>query len=149
MLKIPPPVIAVSIAIGMWLLSRHFPIYSFNSDWIKYPGYFLIAIGLALDLAGAIQFHRAKTTINPLKPENSSTVVTHGVYRISRNPMYLGMLSVLCGLAFLLHSLSGFFLLPVFAVVINHLQIIPEEKMLLSLFGDSYQQYLDTVNRWI
>lgn len=149
MLKIPPPIIAATIALCMWLLSRHIPLFRFDHPWFNYLGYLLIAAGLSLDVIGAIQFRRAQTTINPLRPENSSSVVTRGVYRISRNPMYLGMLTVLCGVAFLFKALSGFLVLPVFIFLINHLQIIPEEKTLIRLFGDSYQQYLSRVRRWL
>ncbi len=133
----------------MWLLSRHLPLFSFPYQWFNYPGYLLIVAGLSLDLIAAIQFHRAKTTINPLRPENSSSVVTTGLYRFTRNPMYLGMLTALFGFAFLLKSLSGFLALPVFVLLINQLQIIPEEKTLTQLFGDSYQEYLNKVRRWL
>lgn len=149
MLKIPPPVIAATIALGMWLLSRYVPLLRLDEPWFSYPGYLLIVAGLSLDVIGAIQFRRARTTINPLRPEKSSSVVTSGVYRFSRNPMYLGMLTVLCGVAFLLKAISGFLLLPVFVLLINRLQIMPEEKALKKLFGDSYQQYLNRVRRWV
>lgn len=133
----------------MWLLARYLPFYRFDYHGFNYSGYLFIAAGLSVDVIAAIQFRVAKTTINPMRPANSSAVVTTGLYRISRNPMYLGMLTVLFGVAFLFKALSGFLLLPIFIVLITRLQIIPEEQILKRLFGDSYLHYKNQVRRWI
>lgn len=133
----------------MWLLGRYFPLLRFDYQALTLTGILLIGGGLLLDVAALLQFRKARTTINPLRPENSSTIVTSGVYRVSRNPMYLGMLTVLTGIALLLKALAGFFLLPVFVLLINRLQIIPEEHTLLRLFGAPYDAYLKSVRCWI
>ncbi len=113
------------------------------------PGVVFIVTGLCLDLWCAAQFYRAKTTVNPLRPENSSALVVDGMYRLTRNPVYLGMLLVLTGVAFLLGSMSPFLVLPVFIVAINYLQIFPEEKALTDLFGARYREYRQSVRRWL
>lgn len=149
MLKIPPPIITLLVFSGMYLLSRFLPLWQTDLSWFSTLGFTLMACGICLDLIGAIQFHRARTTINPLKPENSSAIVTTGLYKISRNPMYLGMLVVLTGVAFVLKSLSAFLLLPLFVGLINRLQIMPEETILEKKFPVAYPAYKKTVRRWL
>lgn len=143
----------------MWLLNETVPLMQFNQDqidqsqfnrgWESTVAVVLIVTGLFLDLWCAVQFFRAKTTVNPLRPENSSSLVVQGMYRLTRNPMYLGMLLVLTGVAFLLGSLSPFLVLPVFIAAINYLQIFPEERALTELFGASYLEYRQSVRRWL
>jgi protein-S-isoprenylcysteine O-methyltransferase Ste14 len=91
----------------------------------------------------------SKTTPNPIKPENASTIVTKGMYRFSRNPMYLGLFFWLMAWAIYLSVLSPFLLLPAFVWVLTVQQIIPEEKILEEKFGDSYTNYKKQVGRWI
>ena len=106
-------------------------------------------IGAAIDLAGLIAFRRAKTTINPLKPQNSSSLVTGGIYRYTRNPMYLGMLAfLLAWSAYLAQPLA--LLGPLaFVLYINRFQIIPEERVLAGLFGEEFTAYTNRVRRWL
>ena len=149
MLKIPPPVIGLLIAIAMWLLSKYLPIYPVVFPYQTAVAAVVLVIGLVIDFSALWSFRKAKTTINPLKPENSSSVVTTGIYRYSRNPMYLGMLLILVAIAIYLCSVSPFLLLPVFVWIITVNQIIPEEKILTGLFGHPYIEYLTAVRRWI
>ena len=106
-------------------------------------------VGGAFSIAGALAFRRAKTTVNPLRPERASALVTTGVYRITRNPMYVGLLLGLLAWAAGLSSpvsLAG----PVaFIMFINRFQIEPEEKALLVKFGPEYETYKSTVRRWL
>jgi protein-S-isoprenylcysteine O-methyltransferase Ste14 len=148
-LKIPPPVIGLLVALAMWLLSSHLPMYRF-----AIPGQNLIAVlillgGLSIEFSALWSFKKAKTTINPLKPENTSNVVTTGIYRYSRNPMYLGMLFILTAFAVYLGALTPFLLLPVFVLIISTNQIIPEERILRNKFGQPYENYLASVRRWL
>ena len=148
-LKIPPPVYALSIAILMWLLNQYLPI----NHWISTPwtniGFIIIAVALSFDLWSLFLFLRSKTTPNPMKPENSKHIVTSGLYKISRNPMYVGLSLVLLGYAISLGSITPFLLLPLFVVLITTQQIIPEEEMLEKMFGQEYLDYKMRVRRWL
>jgi protein-S-isoprenylcysteine O-methyltransferase Ste14 len=148
-LKLPPPLLA-SLAGGiMWLVARQLP--ALAVDW---PGQQTLAMTLALaggliDLAGAVAFYRARTTINPLNPDNTSVMVTHGVYRYSRNPMYLGLLLMLSGWALYLSHPLAWLGLPLFVLGLTRLQILPEERILSEKFGAHYTAYAAVVRRWI
>lgn len=146
---IPPPVYALLAASLMWLLNAYLPIFS----WLPYPwnqlGLVFIVLALLADLWSLFLFLRARTTPNPMKPQNTSQLVISGLYRYTRNPMYLGMLIMLLGWGIYLGSLSPFLILPLFIWVINTQQIFPEEAFLTKKFGASYQAYLQAVPRWL
>ena len=99
--------------------------------------------------AGLSAFRKSKTTINPLKPEEASSLVITGIYTRTRNPMYLGLLSILTGIALFLGSVFALGVLPFFIIYMNLYQITPEEEALKELFGDQYSTYLSNVRRWI
>jgi len=90
-----------------------------------------------------------ETTVNPMRPDSTSSLVVSGIYKYTRNPMYLGFLLVLVGWAIFLSNLAAFALLPAFVVYMNHFQIGPEERALGSLFAQEYQAYHARVRRWI
>jgi protein-S-isoprenylcysteine O-methyltransferase Ste14 len=95
-----------------------------------------------------VTFRKAKTTVNPLKP-HASSLVTWGVYAISRNPMYLGGLIMLLGWAIFLPNALAFVFLPIYVLYINWFQIAPEERALTSLFGQTYVAYQMRARRWL
>jgi protein-S-isoprenylcysteine O-methyltransferase Ste14 len=105
--------------------------------------------GGCISLAGVVSFRRAKTTVNPLKPEKASSLVTGGIYKVTRNPMYLGLVLVLLAWAVFLSSawaLAG----PVaFVLYMNRFQIEPEERVMGTMFGDNYSEYKARVRRWL
>ena len=107
------------------------------------------AIGAAFDVAGILAFRRAKTTVNPMKPEKSAALVCTGVYRITRNPMYVGMVFILLAWAVYLASPWALFGPLVFAVYITRFQIKPEERVLAARFGAEFASYLARVRRWL
>lgn len=148
-LKIPPPVYLLLFAVLMWLLVQYVP--QFNL--IPYPwnqaGLGLIALALSMDIWSLWLFFLAKTTPNPMKPKNASNLVITGLYRYSRNPMYVGLLTLLTGWAIYQTNLLGFLLLPGFIWVLNRQQIMPEEEALADRFGESYSQYKSRVRRWL
>jgi protein-S-isoprenylcysteine O-methyltransferase Ste14 len=109
----------------------------------------LALVGLGFSVAGVASFRRARTTINPTKPSTASSLVSGGVYRITRNPMYLGLLLVLLGWAVSLSNPLALLLVPVFVLYINRFQINPEERALSSLFGREYAAYKKRVCRWL
>jgi len=111
-----------------------------------------LAIALAgggLDLAGAISFRAVRTTINPMKPAASSSLVTSGIYRVTRNPMYLGLLLILVAWATFLSSAWALLGPAAFVLYMNRFQIAPEERMLSALFGAEYTAYQSGVRRWL
>jgi protein-S-isoprenylcysteine O-methyltransferase Ste14 len=147
--RIPPPLYALLAAYTMYWLDHHLPGLRLNLGPWAWLGWLLIAAGIALDGVAIAGFVRARTTVNPLRPETARQLVVTGPYRFSRNPMYLGLLLCLGGWAVLLGSLSPPFVLIVFARLIVVLQIRPEEALLESRFGQSYRDYCSSVGRWL
>lgn len=148
-LKIAPVPLAAVFAAAMYGLSSLAPSATF-----LIPGHVVLALGLALvgvviALAGVMAFRANKTTINPLTPSASSTVVSGGVYRFSRNPMYLGLLLALAACAIYLSNAVAALLLPAFIAYMNQFQIKPEERALLAKFGSQFAHYMGTVRRWL
>jgi protein-S-isoprenylcysteine O-methyltransferase Ste14 len=148
-LKVPPPLVALLIAVLMWLLSRVAPALGFIFPANRLAGTMLIAAGLIVGFSGVATFRRAKTTVNPMKPQSSSSLVTWGIYSVTRNPMYLGGLVILTGWAIFLSNPFSFLLVPVYMLYINRFQIAPEERALTSLFGSEFTAYQSRVRRWI
>ncbi|MFO6421971.1 methyltransferase family protein [Motilimonas sp. KMU-193] len=109
----------------------------------------LVLLGLVFGLSGVGLFRRFKTTVNPVNPEQATTLVTSGIYRYSRNPMYLGLLFCLLAWTSYLGSLAAFICAPLFVIYMNLFQIIPEEQVLTRLFGQQYQAYCAKVRRWL
>ncbi|WP_027996587.1 methyltransferase family protein [Simplicispira psychrophila] len=147
-LKIPPPVVAVLVAGAMYAATLLPPLLALHSSVRVAIALVLAVLGLCFDLAGLLAFRKAKTTTNPLTPQRSSSVVTGGVYRLTRNPMYLGLALLLLALAVFLASpwaLLGPF---VFAAFITRFQIQPEERALAQRFGAPYLDYCARVRRW-
>ena len=148
-LKIPPPVVTLLVAVSMWFARGYAPSLGLAIPWRPALAVALVIVGIALALAGVLAFRKAKTTVNPMKPEASSTVVATGIYRFTRNPMYLGMLVVLLGWAVFLANGICFLLLPVFVLYMNRFQIGPEERVLSEHFGTGYATYMKSVRRWL
>jgi protein-S-isoprenylcysteine O-methyltransferase Ste14 len=109
----------------------------------------LALAGMCFDLAGIISFWRARTTINPMKPVKTSSLVYSGVYRVTRNPMYLGLLFILVAWAVFLSSPWALLGPLAFVLYLNRFQIGPEEKVLSARFGGSYAEYQSRVRRWL
>src|SRR5664279_3386787 len=95
----------------------------------------IAAVGAAFSVGGVIAFRRAKTTVNPMKPEAASSLVSSGVYRATRNPMYVGLLLVLVAWAVFLSSFLALLGPLAFIACIGRFQITPEERVLSALFG--------------
>jgi protein-S-isoprenylcysteine O-methyltransferase Ste14 len=133
----------------MWVLHRWLPL----GRWLAPPwnraGAVPAAAGIALAAAALLRFRAARTTVNPLDPGKASQLVTGGVFRLSRNPMYLGLTLLLIGWALWLGSASPWVVPPLFVLVMTVAQIIPEEQALGRLFGEPYADYRRRVARWI
>lgn len=107
------------------------------------------AIGILVALAGVLSFRRARTTVNPMRPQAATSLVASGVYRYTRNPMYLGMLLVLIGWGAFLARPWALAVLPTFVLYMSRFQIIPEERALQGIFGAEFEAYRRTVRRWL
>jgi protein-S-isoprenylcysteine O-methyltransferase Ste14 len=148
-LKIPPPLVALLIAAAMWAISLTTPLVDLPAHIRLVAGIAIALAGAAMAISGVTAFRRAKTTVNPLKPETSSSLVTSGVYRFTRNPMYVGLALVLLAWAVFLSSPWGLLGPLVFALYMTRFQIMPEEKILLGMFGTAYSEYQSKVRRWL
>lgn len=148
-LKVPPPLQALIFAILMWLVGRRLPGGQLDIA-IRLPLAILIAIvGLTINVLAIMSFRRASTTVNPLDPGKASHLVVDGVFRFSRNPMYLSILIMLFAWAIWLGSVYNLALLLIFVLYITAFQIKPEEEALRPLFSEAYEQYCSSVGRWI
>ena len=136
------------MAVVMWLISRAAPPFHFDLPAHRWLAGVLVSTGFVTGISGVVTFLKAKTTVDPTKPRASS-LVTWGVYAISRNPMYLGGLIMLLGWAIFLLNALAFLFLPVYVLYINRFQIAPEERALTSLFGETYVAYQMRARRWL
>jgi len=148
-LKIPPLLVWLVLAGAMLGVAYSAPGLSFTLAGSPVIALALVALGGALALAGVIAFRNKRTTVNPLTPGASTSVVSGGVYRVSRNPMYLGFLLALAGWAVYLSNAGAALLLPAFVAYMTQYQIKPEERALLAKFGSEYVQYMSRVRRWL
>lgn len=147
--RIPPPVVMLLFAA-----------MGFAARWL-WPGLHLrvpvpvllagvtVTLGVVLNLLPKISFRRAGTTVNPLRPSASSALVTSGIYRRTRNPMYLGQALVLFGAMVYLQNLIALLVVPLLLAYITWLQILPEERALMVRFPEAYAQYRHRVPRWL
>ena len=148
-LKIPPPLVALAIAVAMWFAPKLTSAAEIPTSARVILAVLIALLGGAFSLAGAISFRGAKTTVNPLKPERASSLVTSGIYTITRNPMYVGLLLGLVGWAAFLSSAMALVGPVVFFFYIGQFQITPEERVLAKMFGPEYTQYQSKVRRWL
>jgi protein-S-isoprenylcysteine O-methyltransferase Ste14 len=146
---VPPPVVVAIIGVVMWAVDRKLELGKFESALQTPVAGVLLIVGLLLMFVAVASFFAAKTTVNPLRPSRASSLVTTGIFRISRNPMYLGDLLVLAALAVWLGNAVNVVLPVLFVWYIDRFQIIPEERALAKLFGENYAAYCSGVRRWL
>ncbi len=143
---LPPTYFFASIVLA---LAAHFlfPLAAVIPFGWRYAGAVPIAAGIALNIVADRQFKNRGTEVKPFK--RSSALVTDGVFRWSRNPMYLGMALIVCGIAWLEGSLSPWIAPAALAALLDRLFIVREERMLEETFGAAYGQYRRSVRRWL
>jgi protein-S-isoprenylcysteine O-methyltransferase Ste14 len=147
-LKVPPPAVGLLIAAAMWGIAQIFPA-TLAVPNPHFASAVIALAGITFDIMGILSFHRAKTTINPLRPGRTSSLVSSGVYRITRNPMYVGMLFLLIAWAIFMSSPWALLGPLAFVLYMNRFQIGPEERVLEGLFGDDFANYRKKVRRWL
>ena len=148
-LKIPPVVVFLLFAAAMWLIPFQIPMIDFFFSFRLPFSLILTFAGGVLAIAGIFAFLKGQTTVNPIKPKAASTIVKYGVYRFSRNPMYVDLLFVLTAWAVWLYNSLAFLFLPAFVLYINRFQILPEERALQAKFGSKFNDYMISVRRWL
>jgi len=148
-LRIPPVIQFLICGLLMWGIAILLPALDLSLRLFKYAGSILIAAGVLLLIAALIAFARARTTVNPVEPEQAKTLVTTGLYRISRNPMYLAMALILLGSALRLSNTGAFITPALFVWSITMFQIKPEERALQSIFGEDFTAYRQQTRRWL
>ena len=148
-LKIPPVAQGIIALIFIWFLSRYIPLFHIDIAFKSIASVVIICIGALVGVLAVASFIRLPTTVDPRYPEKASKLVVVGIYRYSRNPMYLAIALVLLGISLYLGALSSLLVLFLFVVYINQFQIVPEEKMLEQKFGESYTHYAQNVRRWL
>ena len=145
--KFPPPLVALTFGFLINHTKNIFPKIEIKNE--NFFGSIMIISGFIIILSAIILFKKYKTTITPLNPSNSTELITVGIYKFSRNPMYLGLLLVLLGISFIINIIGGFLLIPLFILYLNLFQIIPEENAMVDLFKDEFLEYKKNVRRWI
>ena len=145
--KIPPPIIAL-----ICIVINYLSTYLINT--IKFPnieiiGGLILLLGVATAMLATLLFKKDKTTVNPMNPEETTTLVTTGIFSITRNPMYLGSFLSISSTILFFGSWFGIIILMFFVWYITKFQIIPEEEAMEKLFGNKYDEYRQNVRRWI
>ena len=148
-LRIPPVGVFLLAGAAMWGAARYVPATRF-----MLPGRIVVVAGLlvaagCIAAAGIIAFRQHATTVDPMRPDRASSLVVAGIYRRTRNPMYLGLVLLLLAWSAYLANLAALLLVPAFVAYMNRFQIRPEEHTLLERFGDAYAKYMSEVRRWL
>ena len=149
-LRIPPPIVAL-IGILLIFLSKDYILILYLHPHLQNTlSLLFLIIGFVIIFSATKEFRKSETTVNPMKPETSTCLVTLGIFKYSRNPMYLGLTSILLASCFYFSSFLGVILyVPLFIFYITVFQIIPEEEAMKNLFNDEYLDYCSKVRRWI
>jgi len=148
-LKLPPPLLTLLIGTGMWLLSVLTPAFSWHLPYQRKVALLLVLAGAVCVVLGAATFRRAGTTVSPTRPQATSVLVRTGIYRFSRNPMYLGLSLALLGWSVVLGNSLSLGGVAVLVTYLNRFQIIPEERALTAKSGSDFAAYQRRVRRWL
>ena len=145
--KIPPPIVTLVFGLSIYFSRGIFQVVE-----IKYSFYFgilLLILGFIILISAVRLFRKDETTVNPLSPEQATKLVTDGIFKYSRNPMYLGMALVLGSIAIFFNLIGGIILVTLFCAYITKFQILPEERAMRDLFSDDFDKYTKVTRRWI
>ena len=148
-LKVPPVAQFLAFMAVMWLFAKYLPALSFEIPARRILVVLFFCLGGIVAVPAVAAFRSSGTTVDPRDPEKASRLVVRGIYRYSRNPMYLGLLLLLLAWAVYLSNPLGFAALPLFVLSMNRLQIRPEEAAMEAQFGDEYRDYRRSVRRWL
>lgn len=147
--RIPPPVVGLVVAAAMAWVARMTPVLALPLGLRAGIAAATVLVGLGFLASGGLAFRRARTTVNPLRPQDASALVVAGVYRITRNPMYVGFACLLLAWAAWLSAPWALLGPVLFVGWISRFQIVPEERALHANFGASFEAYCQRVRRWL
>ena len=145
--KIPPPVVTLFFGLCIYSSQEFFPEY--NLKFLTIVSYISYFAGLSILVLAVSLFKKQNTTVNPIKIENASFLVTSGIFEYSRNPMYLGMALILLGLTLMFNVIGGTLFTLLFTIYITKFQIKPEEEVMEKLFGEDFLEYKQNVRMWL
>ncbi len=145
--KIPPPIVTLFFGLCIYLSRSYFP--EFSNSVLNLLSIISFVVGIFVFAAAVSSFKKQKTTVNPISIENASSLVVSGIFKYSRNPMYLGMSIVLLGLTFKFNVIGGLLLTGIFMLFITIFQIKPEEVAMEKLFDQEWKDYTKNVRRWL
>ena len=145
--KIPPPIVTIFFGLCIYLSRSYFPVFSGSA--LNVLSIFFFVCGIFVFAAAVISFKKQKTTVNPISIENASSLVVSGIFKQTRNPMYLGMSLVLLGLTFKFNLIGGLLFTSIFMLFITIFQIKPEEIAMEKLFDQEWKNYTKNVRRWL
>ena len=145
--KIPPPIVTLFFGLCIYLSRPYFP--EFSNSVLNSLSIISFVVGIFVFAAAVISFKKQKTTVNPISIENASSLVVSGIFKQTRNPMYLGMSFVLLGLTFKFNVIGGLLFTGIFMLFITIFQIKPEEVAMEKLFGQEWKDYTKNVRRWL
>ena len=147
MIKIPPPLIVLVLIVSIYFSSKK--IYLINIPMQLEISIFILSAGILIFVNPVLQFIKSKTTVNPIQFEEVNKLVTSGIFKYSRNPMYLGMLMIVLSTSIFYLNLYSILTPLLFILWINKFQIKREEEFLIEKFGDEYLSYKKKTRRWI
>tara|TARA_B100001778_G_scaffold187572_1_gene154441 strand:+ start:167 stop:613 length:447 start_codon:yes stop_codon:yes gene_type:complete len=145
--KIPPPIVTLFFGLCIYLSRPYFPEFSFSI--LNSLSTISFVLGITVFATAVSSFKRQNTTVNPISIEKASSLVVDGVFKYSRNPMYLGMLFILLGLTFKFNLIGGLLFTSIFMIFISIFQIKPEEAAMEKLFDQEWKDYIKNVRRWL
>lgn len=148
-LRVPPVAVFVLVVLLMYWLKGLTPTFKITVPLVEFVVAALTLLSGFIGIAGVYEFRKAKTTVNPVKPESASSVVNTGVFAYTRNPMYVALLLLIIALGLWWQHLSVIPCGALFISYMNRYQIKPEEHVLERLFGEDYLKYKNRVRRWI
>ena len=145
--KIPPPIVTLISGLGIYFSRNHFP--NHHGSILDVFSALLLICGIIIIRSAFLLFKNHQTTINPLNLTKTSSIVNTGVFKYTRNPMYLGMVFILLSVALKFNIYGGLIVILIFFSFITKFQIIPEEKAMEKLFGQEFKNYKKTTRRWL
>jgi len=145
--KIPPPIVTLISGLGIYFSRNLFP--NHHGLIIDIFSVLLLISGIIIIRTAFVSFKNHQTTINPLNLTKTSSLVTTGIFKYTRNPMYLGMVFILLSIALKFNVYGGLIIMLLFFSFITKFQIIPEEKAMENLFGQEFKNYKKTTRRWL
>ena len=146
---IPPPALTAFCVVALICSNWFLPEMRFQFFGQISLSFLIVGFGIGIVLFSIRKFYQAETTVLPQEMDRSTALVTDGIFRVSRNPMYLGMAAIIAGVGLGLGTWFTFLVLAFFVFLITKFQIKPEEEALTKIFGEEFENYKNNVRRWI